>query len=54
VFDPADHGAGPGLPAIAVEDVSADDMDTSGQDVGGEEGGRPMVHTARPPVELME
>ncbi|GAB7337102.1 hypothetical protein MBLNU457_g2502t1 [Dothideomycetes sp. NU457] len=53
VFDPEHHSTGSevDLPAIAVEDYADDDE----EDVDMEgAGGKPMVHTARPPVELME
>jgi len=57
VFDPADHGAGAvGLPAIAVDDFAdegEEDEDVDMEDAGLG-GGRIPVHTARPPVELME
>lgn len=49
VFSPAEHGGSPGLPAIAVEDTSEDMSPVMDGDAP-----RPMAHTARPPVELME
>ncbi|PNS16760.1 Calcipressin-like protein [Sphaceloma murrayae] len=58
VFDPVDHGSSPHLPAIAVEDTSEEEEEV----VKGREIQSPValgetkafVHTARPPVELME
>ncbi|KAH9827678.1 Calcipressin [Teratosphaeria destructans] len=54
VYDPQDHGHSPHLPAIAVEDTtqSPDDLDPM-EDVL-EPGEKKFVHTARPPVELMQ
>jgi hypothetical protein len=57
VYDPQDHGHSPDLPAIAVEDTTCESPgpgDVSPMD--GVEGGgnKKFVHTARPPVELME
>ena len=57
VFDPADHGVqGSGLPAIAVDDFADDGEDDGDVDMDDARfgGGRIPVHTARPPVELME
>ncbi|KXL46595.1 hypothetical protein M433DRAFT_153585 [Acidomyces richmondensis BFW] len=51
VYDPQDHGHSPGLPAIAVEDTS-ECLD--GKEMEGFERTNRFVHTARPPVELME
>lgn len=55
VFDPEHHSTGSevDLPAIAVEDY-ADDEEGEDVDMLDEGRGKPMVHTARPPVELME
>lgn len=50
VYDPQDHGHSPDLPAIAVEDTSASPESLSPME--GVE--KKFVHTARPPVELME
>ncbi|KAI4733050.1 Calcipressin [Aureobasidium sp. EXF-12298] len=52
VYSPVEQGHSPHLPAIAVEDTSCEPSpveETFGMDVQ-----KPMVHTARPPVELME
>jgi len=48
IYQPADHGSSPHLPAIAVEDTT--------EECGPEEEESPraiLAHTARPPVELM-
>lgn len=50
VYDPQDHGHSPALPAIAVEDTSQSPGDMSPME--GVE--KKFVHTARPPVELMD
>lgn len=50
VYDPQDHGHSPDLPAIAVEDTSASPGEISPME--GVE--KKFIHTARPPVELME
>ena len=50
VYDPQDHGHSPDLPAIAVEDTSDSPEEMSPME--GVE--KKFVHTARPPVELME
>lgn len=49
VFDPQEHGHLPDLPAIAVEDTTDSPMPLSPVD-----GKKEFIHTARPPVELME
>lgn len=49
VFDPQEHGNSPDLPAIAVEDTTDSPMPLSPVD-----GKKEFIHTARPPVELME
>ncbi|TKA32862.1 hypothetical protein B0A50_01088 [Salinomyces thailandicus] len=55
VYDPQDHGHSPDLPAIAVEDTSESLLPTQDGDVSPMEGvEKKFVHTARPPVELME
>merc|ERR1712070_975203 len=54
VYHPDDHGDSPDLPAIAVEDTS-DSLQPQDGDVSPMEGmEKKMIHTARPPVELME
>jgi hypothetical protein len=50
VYDPQDHGHSPDLPAVTVEDTSESPVDLSPME--GVE--KKFVHTARPPVELME
>ena len=50
VYDPQDHGHSPDLPAIAVEDTSATPDPLTPME--GVE--KKFIHTARPPVELME
>ncbi|WPH03299.1 calcipressin-like protein [Acrodontium crateriforme] len=50
VYDPEEQGHSPDLPAIAVEDTSASPADLSPME--GVE--TKFVHTARPPIELME
>ncbi|PSK36124.1 Calcipressin-like protein [Elsinoe australis] len=58
VFDPVDHGSSPHLPAIAVEDTTDDlappktQREIQSPIAMGES--KAFVHTARPPVELME
>ncbi len=50
VYDPGDHGDSPDLPAVIVEDTtesSEELMDFKGENK------QPMIHTSRPPVELM-
>jgi len=56
VFDPEHHSTGSEvhLPAIAVEDYADGEMEDEDVDMLEEGGGKPMIHTARPPVELME
>merc|ERR1712230_308467 len=54
VYHPDDHGDSPDLPAIAVEDTS-DSLQPQDGDISPMEGmEKKMIHTARPPVELME
>lgn len=50
LYQPEQHGNSPGLPAIAVEDLtgSPDDWDEEEELLQ-----KPLVHTSRPPVELM-
>lgn len=50
VYDPEEHGHSPLLPAIAVEDTSASPDELSPM----EEVEKKFMHTARPPVELMD
>ncbi|KAK4635172.1 Calcipressin-like protein [Fulvia fulva] len=50
VYDPQEHGHSPDLPAIAVEDTTESPQPLSPME--GVE--KKFVHTARPPVELME
>ena len=68
VYHPKDHGDREDLPAVMVEDTTADGVEEDRQspspgelgtidgegEGGGFGGGRIMTHTARPPVELME
>lgn len=50
VYHPSNHGHSPDLPAISVEDTTASPGDlTPMEDVK-----KPFLHTARPPVELMD
>jgi hypothetical protein len=50
VYDPQEHGHSPDLPAIAVEDTTDSPLPLSPIDGGN----KSFVHTARPPVELMQ
>lgn len=50
VFDPQEHGRSPDLPAIAVEDTTDSPLPLSPVDGSTKQ----FIHTARPPVELME
>jgi len=52
VFDPVDHGYSPDLPAISVVEPHDEGGDDDGSPMEGQE--KTFVHTARPPVELME
>lgn len=50
IYNPAEHGHSPNLPAIAVEDFT-----DGGDEISPIDGSRPVLkHTARPPVELMQ
>ena len=49
IYQPADHGSSPDLPAIAVEDMTEEPEEVS--PLGAERS--ILAHTARPPVELM-
>lgn len=51
VYDPHEQGHSPDLPAIAVEDTESP-ASLGGSPMEGVE--KKFVHTARPPVELME
>ena len=57
VYDPVNHGDSADLPAVMVEDTTetpeAVDLDADEED-GAESTKKPLTHTARPPVELME
>lgn len=53
IYHPADHGDSPDLPAIAVEDLTAEPDEISPIDGAGYSTGK-ILHTARPPVELIE
>ncbi|KAL1956941.1 hypothetical protein VTO42DRAFT_6688 [Malbranchea cinnamomea] len=53
IYNPQDHGSSPNLPAVMVEDLSVDhesDVDVSPI----EKPPKKFVHTARPPIELMD
>lgn len=52
VFNPEEHGRSPDLPAIAVDDFTdePEDEETLRHEV---QSGRALLHTSRPPVELM-
>lgn len=58
VYHPVEQGHSPDLPAIAVEDTSAEASPVVEEFGADPEGvgaaARPITHTARPPVELME
>ncbi|PIB00964.1 hypothetical protein CB0940_01616 [Cercospora beticola] len=49
VYDPQEHGHSPDLPAIAVEDTTDSPLPMTPMDSS-----KQFVHTARPPVELMQ
>ncbi|KAL4978497.1 Calcipressin-domain-containing protein [Aspergillus desertorum] len=55
IYNPEEHGGSPNLPAVMVEDTSADpddmDMEMSPIDMSAKQ--TPPLKTARPPVELM-
>lgn len=53
IYHPADHGDSPDLPAIAVEDLTGEPEDISPIDGEGSSTAK-ILHTARPPVELIE
>lgn len=52
VYHPNHHGDSPNLPAIAVEDLTDDPEGLSS--IQEEVQQRPITHTSRPPVELMQ
>ncbi|OBW64703.1 MAG: Uncharacterized protein AUREO_052280 [Aureobasidium pullulans] len=52
VYSPIEQGHSPHLPAISVEDTSCEVSPT--EENFGEDAQKPITHTARPPVELME
>lgn len=53
VYHPKQHGSNPNLPAISVEDTEfAESPVGSDGGIDGQNG--QIMHTARPPVELME
>ena len=52
VYSPVEQGHSPLLPAIAVEDTSCEASPVD--ETFGFDAQKPLVHTARPPVELME
>lgn len=55
VYDPKDHGSNQDLPAVMVEDTSADEEDEPGlSDDLLKSAQQPITKTSRPPVELME
>ena len=54
VYHPEDHGDSPLLPAVVVEDTTGSPGPISPVDQREDVGSKIMVHTARPPVELME
>lgn len=51
VYHPQHHGDSPNLPAISVEDTTNEPDDISPVSPTAP---RPITHTTRPPVELME
>jgi hypothetical protein len=52
VYSPVEQGHSPMLPEIAVEDTSCEASPVD--ETFGFDAQKPLVHTARPPVELME
>jgi hypothetical protein len=57
VYHPEQHGSNPALPAISVEDTSETEELASPEEASPMEGvqsSAPILHTSRPPVELME
>ncbi|KAL4952908.1 Calcipressin-domain-containing protein [Aspergillus filifer] len=59
IYNPNEHGGSPNLPAVMVEDTSADpedmdvDVEMSPIDMPSKSSSTPPFKTARPPVELM-
>lgn len=55
IYNPEEHGGSPNLPAVMVEDTSADpdDMDVEMSPIDMPVKQTPPFKTARPPVELM-
>lgn len=51
IYHPADHGNSPDLPAIAVEDLTHTPEEEPSP---LESGPQQMIHTARPPLELLQ
>lgn len=54
VYHPDQHGDSPALPAISVEDTSESDYELDYSPMQDVKRGAPILHTSRPPVELME
>jgi hypothetical protein len=56
VYHPKDHGDNSALPAISVEDTTESDSDAdfSASPMEDVKRSAPILHTIRPPVELME
>ncbi|KAI9885987.1 MAG: hypothetical protein M1823_002209 [Watsoniomyces obsoletus] len=52
IYHPADHGNSPDLPAIAVEDLTYTPEEEPSPLEGGNQ--ERMIHTARPPLELLQ
>ena len=52
VYHPKDHGSKEDLPAVVVSDMEADEEEEDSAPAAG--GRKPITHTTRPPVELME
>jgi hypothetical protein len=52
VYHPEHAGDSPALPSISVEDTSESDHEADSSPIDGLN--RPITHTTRPPVELME
>ncbi|KAI9835644.1 MAG: hypothetical protein M1837_003689 [Sclerophora amabilis] len=50
IYHPKEHGDSPNLPAIAVEDLTETPSDVSPMEMSD---AQKMIHTSRPPVELM-
>jgi hypothetical protein len=52
VYHPEHAGDSPALPSISVEDTSESDYEADSSPIDSTK--RPILHTTRPPVELME